>query len=59
VRLSETTALRLVRSCPNLKSLGGLCDWKVRDLLTLLQTLLVEGGWKIALEPQQISNLMW
>ena len=58
VRLSETTALSLVRTCPNLKNLGGLCDWKIRDLLTLLQTLLIQGGWKITLEPQQVSSMM-
>lgn len=52
VKLTEDSVTRLVKSCPELKCIGGICDWKTRDLLSLLQTLMVEGGWKITLEAQ-------
>ena len=50
VRLTDDTVLKLVKTCPKLQSIGGICDWKTRDLLTLLQNLMVEGGWRITLE---------
>lgn len=52
IRLSEETALRLVEQCPKLRSMGGVCDWNVRDLLSLLHQLMMNGGWKMTLEPQ-------
>jgi hypothetical protein len=58
VRLSDDSVIRLVKSCPDLKSIGGICDWKTRDLLTLLQTLMIEGGWKITLEAQSTAVVL-
>ena len=57
VRLTDDSVTRLIKHCPEIKSIGGICDWKTRDLLTLLQSLMVEGGWKITLENQS-SNLL-
>lgn len=56
VRLTDDSVIKLVKSCPQLSSIGGICDWKTRDLLSLLQNLMMEGGWKITLEPQQNAN---
>mgnify|MGYP007022985213 FL=1 len=52
VRLTDDSVTRLIKHCPVIKTIGGICDWKTRDLLTLLQSLMVEGGWKITLENQ-------
>ena len=56
VKLTDDTVTRLVRSCSDLKSIGGICDWKIRDLLTLLTSLMQEGGWKITLENNHQSS---
>jgi hypothetical protein len=50
IRLTEDTAARLIASCPDLRSIGGICDWNTRDLLSLLHRLLLAGGWRISLE---------
>ena len=52
VKLTDDSVTRLIKHCPNVKTIGGICDWKIRDLLILLQSLTIEGGWKIALENQ-------
>lgn len=52
VRLTDDSVTRLIKNCPQIKSVGGICDWKTRDLLTLLQNLMLDGGWKITLESQ-------
>ena len=52
VRLTDDSVTRIIKKCPKVKSIGGICDWKTRDLLTLLQSLMLEGGWKITLENQ-------
>ena len=57
VRLTDDSVTRLIKHCPVIKTIGGICDWKTRDLLTLLQSLMVEGGWKITLENQS-SNFI-
>ena len=57
VKLTDDSVMNLVKNCPNLKSIGGICDWKTRDLLTLLQKLMLEGGWKITLENHQNATL--
>ena len=56
VRLTEYSVTRLIQNCPQIKSIGGICDWKTRDLLTLLQNLMLEGGWKITLETQPTNH---
>ncbi len=50
LRLTEVAAELVVRRCPRLHTIGGVCDWGIRDLLTLLHDLLVRGGWRISLE---------
>ena len=50
LRLSEDSAWRFVRGCAGLRAIGGVCDWAVRDLLSLLRGLLDKGGWRISLE---------
>ena len=55
VRLTDESVMKIVRKCHNIKSIGGICDWKIRDLLSLLQNLLANGGWRIMLETNQSS----
>ena len=57
VKLTDDSVTRLVRSCPDLKSIGGICDWRTHDLMSLLQNLMQEGGWKITLENHQSTSL--
>ena len=52
VRLTDDSVTKLIRNCSNVKTIGGICEWKTRDLLSLLQNLMVEDGWKITLESQ-------
>ncbi len=50
VRLTEHSVHLLIRTCLRLRSVGGVCDWNIRDLVSLLSTLLASGGWRICLE---------
>ena len=52
VRLTDDSVTRLIKNCPRVKTIGGICEWKTRDLLSLLQSLMLEEGWKITLESQ-------
>jgi hypothetical protein len=52
VRLTDDSVTKLIRNCSKVKTIGGICEWKTRDLLSLLQNLMVEDGWKITLESQ-------
>ena len=52
IRLTDDSVTRLIKNCSKVKTIGGICEWKTRDLLSLLQNLMLEEGWKITLESQ-------
>ena len=58
IRLSEDSVLKLINVCKKLKCIGGICEWKTRDLFTLLQKLLLEGGWRISLDPSHFDGVI-
>ena len=50
LKLTESAVLKMIKRCPKLNYIGGICDWNIHDLVSLLQDLLISGGWKISLE---------
>ena len=58
IRLSEDSVLKLINACKNLMCIGGICEWKTRDLFSLLQKLLIEGGWRISLDPSHFDSAL-
>ena len=57
IKLSEDSVLRLINACKELRCIGGICEWKTRDLFNLLQKLLLEGGWRISLDPSHFDGV--
>ena len=58
IRLTEDSVMKLINICKNLQCIGGICEWKTRDLFTLLQKLLLEGGWRISLDPSHFDGVI-
>ena len=56
IRLSEDSVMKLITACKQLRCIGGICEWKTRDLWALLQKLLFEGGWRISLDPSHFDG---
>ena len=56
IRLTEDSVMKLINTCKMLRCIGGICEWKTRDLWSLLQKLSFEGGWRISLDPSHFDD---
>jgi len=50
INLTEDSVFKLIKSCPRLTKIGGICCWSARDLVTLLQQLNNQHHFKIKMD---------
>ena len=50
INLTEDSVFKLIKWCPGLTKIGGICCWSARDLVTLLEQLNNQHHFKIKMD---------